>query len=155
MRSATRLVGGQNPEAVMTVSHCGNNHGDDSPQEKILHGENAIDHGCDLEISRFVDNHCMMIRVADHCHGIVCQCCAQNERCLSCRAVADLLEVVGCTVGVPVGHQQLPSSRQKVDRHGSDAENLVQEIPYAVDVVVVETLVLALASQVIGNGHGF
>lgn len=67
---------------------CCDNHGNDSPQGKNLHGgkkENAIVLGSGLKVvkmSRFVDD-CMKIWVADHrdCCGIVCQRCGQNEGC--------------------------------------------------------------------------
>ena len=54
-------------------------------------------------MSRFVDNRhgCPTIRDADHCCGMACQRCAQNEGCWSCEAVVDLVVVAG-GVRVPV-----------------------------------------------------
>jgi hypothetical protein len=75
MRARTRLIGGQISERVTTVHRHGcDNHGDDSPEERILHGgkkENEIDLGCDsrvVEMSGCVDNS---MKVADHCWGMI------------------------------------------------------------------------------------
>ena len=54
---------------------CCDNRGDDSPEEKILHGgkkENVIVLGCDSKVVEmsgyYVDNS---MKVADHCWGMI------------------------------------------------------------------------------------